>query len=535
MLNKLFLLMTALGLVVSLSACTSTEVEGEDAEVAELGGDAAEMAEGEDAFALDEDFAASDSAIADLGSSELAPDEQLPEDFGSDPFATDVAGADPFADSAAGGNDPFADPGAGGADPFADSAATDPFADGGGDPFAMDGTDPFAEPAAPSADEFAGAGEAVDPFAEPAESAPMDDPFAEPTESMETADMGGMMEEPVAPIAEPLVSEPLDTSYSDTMAMDDMDSVEPVTPERAWVPVKKIADVPFRKNGVLVNSVYIARPGDTIDSVSQKIYGTDRTEDLYTVNPHFRTRQLKTGAKVYYNSPNRPGDETTLLTYYEDIGLSPEIYVTREGDNIRAVASELLGDENAWKEVWATNPNVESKGEVVAGLQLRYWGGADVPPSMPMASNTPPPPAPAPSMNDMGPPPDDMAMNDLPPPPAEEPAFPDMPSDMPQSSGQLGDMAMEDELPPPPDDAMAPPPPPAQAMVEPPPPPPPPPSNPPPAPSRATAEQPALDDEIVMFGGIALLLVAGIMFIVLRKKKAKRQLDFNTSTQTQIE
>ena len=150
-------------------------------------------------------------------------------------------------------------------------------------------------------------------------------------------------------------------------------------PTRSWVPVKKIADTPYEKNGVLVNAVYIVRPGDDLAAISQKIYGADRTQDLVAVNTWASNRAVKVGDKIYYNSPNRPQDSGQLLTYYEDLGLAPEIYISRPGDNIRKVSMNLLGHERSWMEIWATNPDVESKGEIVEGLQLRYWPGADVP------------------------------------------------------------------------------------------------------------------------------------------------------------
>lgn len=517
MLKNIILLMSSLSLVFVLGACTSTEVENEEADVAELteGGEASEMAEAEDAFGLDEDFASSDQAIADLGSSDLAPDEQLPEDMGSDPFATDDFAADPFAEDM-GGEDPFAEDMSGDAfaseDPFAEDmggtgaadgmGTTDEFADSGSDPFADDG---FAAP-------------------EPAAPAPMDETASIP--------------EPTAPITEPLEDTyASDESYDDGMG----EGVGSETEEKKLIPVKKIADAPFNKNGVLVNAVYVARPGDTIESVSQKIYGADRAEELYTVNPHFRSRPLKTGSKVYYNSPNRPDDNSRLLTYYEDIGLAPEIYVTKEGDNIRAVSKELLGDDRSWMEVWATNPDVESKGELLAGQQLRYWAATDVPA---LANNTPPPAPPEPELDDMAPPPtpdEEVAMNDLPPPPSEPDLPPPPPSefpDMAQNEGMNDPNNMNNDMgtappPPPPNDMAPPPPPPTAGTVEPPPPPPPPPAA--PAPSRAAAKAETGQDETMMLGIGAVLLLAAVALFIVRKKKARRQLDFNTSTQTQIE
>ena len=301
--------------------------------------------------------------------------------------------------------------------------------------------------------------------------------------------------------------------FDDTMAAptDELgaSNVEEV-PVKTWVSVKKMATTPYRKNGILVNAIYIARDGDTMESVSQKIYGQDKTNDLYTVNSTLK-RGLKVGDKIYYNSPQRPNDESQLLTYYEDVGLSPEIYISKNGDNIRKVASSLLGHPRSWMEVYATNLDVESKGELAEGVQLRYWassGGATPPPAM--ASNDSDP------MEDL---------NEPPPPPPQEIA-----QNMPANEPPPPPEPAMDEPPPPP------PPPPAAATIEPPPPPPPPaPPKRPPRVAKNTPEVGGGDDMtmILMAAGVLFVIIAGV--IVFKKKKSRQTMDFNTTTHTQIE
>ena len=75
--------------------------------------------------------------------------------------------------------------------------------------------------------------------------------------------------------------------------------------------------------------------------------------------------------KVYYNSPQRPSDSGRLLTYYEDLSVAPQQYVSKPGDNIRVVAQNLLGHERSWMEVWATNPDVDSKNELAEAAARR--------------------------------------------------------------------------------------------------------------------------------------------------------------------
>ena len=140
-----------------------------------------------------------------------------------------------------------------------------------------------------------------------------------------------------------------------------------------FIPLRKIISVPYKKAGYLVNAVYIARPGDTLESISQKIYGSNQVTVLYAINPHLQSRSAKVGDKIYYNSPSRRNDSSKLLFYYQDINVPSSSYTLSQGDNIRQVAGQLLGHPNSWKEIWATNPELESKGEIKESISIVYW------------------------------------------------------------------------------------------------------------------------------------------------------------------
>jgi hypothetical protein len=157
-----------------------------------------------------------------------------------------------------------------------------------------------------------------------------------------------------------------------------------------FVPVKKIRSAPFTKAGSLLNTVYIARPGDTLSSISQKIYNEDRSSSLLAWN-NTLGRGVKVGDKVYYNSSRRPNDSNRMLTYYEDVGIEAQHYFSKPGDNIRVVSRQLLGSdghERSWMEVWATNLEVESKDEIAGGIDLRYWPPGGAPSASPMMTDT---------------------------------------------------------------------------------------------------------------------------------------------------
>ena len=312
---------------------------------------------------------------------------------------------------------------------------------------------------------------------------------------------------------------------------------EPSAPAAAPVSMdlKKIASQPYRVGKTLVNAVYLARKGDSPESISQKVFGTNsRVKELCKVNAYNCSRSVKVGDKFYYNSPQRPTDDTTVKTFYEDAGVAPETYVAKGGDNIRKVGKQLLGDQRSWMELWATN-SVDSKGALDEGAQLKYWPNSDVAaPALAKAEAGPSevattdggagdgmdaavPPPPPPGM--------DLAANAPPPPDA---------GGMPPDMGQPPPPPPSDLPPPPPGDpnqaaAAAP-----GAIDAPPPPPPPPPTEAPHAGGDVAAEGSDPNQTMALGVGAVLLLAAAFLFISIRKKRQRRSIDY-TATQTQID
>lgn len=414
----------------------------------------AEMAEAQEATAEGgEVTAGEEEVVADLGSDALSEDEKLPEEGGT---------AD------------------------APAAETTPTAEAAQEIDALADTEPA--PAEPTPD--AAATEA------PVEAAPV-------TEQAESAPP---VEEPMAPAGEEMAAP---ATLADAAPVEEQPKAPPAS-------LKKISGEVIKRDGMLLNAVYIARPGDTWKSVSQKVYGSNKQKQLKKANPYISSRQLKVGDKVYYNSAVRPTDDTKMLTYYEDAGLEPQVYVAKSGDDLKDVSKSLLGDKNSWKEVWAINLSLESKGPLDEGTQLRYWGLDAVAPAIPAQAAAAP-------TEQVAPP----AATEMTPPP---------PADMPPPPPPTDDLSAQ--APPPPDQASSdlPPPPPAEASID---APPPPPSEPPPPPVQVEAKNAAgaQDPNQTMALGVGgiLILAALALFVMIRKKKARRQIDFNTSTQTQIE
>ena len=231
------------------------------------------------------------------------------------------------------------------------------------------------------------------------------------------------------------------------------------------IPLRKIRTSPYNRGGYLANAVYIARPGDNLSSISLKIFNsTQQEQQLSTLNPHLSGKDITVGDKIYYQSPNRPQDASNLLFYYQDIGANPEYHSIQAGEDIRKVSYNLLGHPKSWKEIWATNPDIVSKGSVETPLNLQYWpDGVSIPPatspppgqveggdyaqSPPMEENLATGEEVLPNEGTDFPPPDssfdqeaDMGASS-PPPPTEENNFPPPSSDEPPSPTETNGMA----------------------------------------------------------------------------------------------
>ncbi|MCM2281172.1 MAG: hypothetical protein NDI61_04925 [Bdellovibrionaceae bacterium] len=307
----------------------------------------------------------------------------------------------------------------------------------------------------------------------------------------------------------------------------------------SYAPLQKIKDAPFERGGALLNRVYIARPGDTLSGVSQKIYASNRTKDLQNWNPGVR-KSPPVGAKIYYSSPRDPQDSSRMLTYYEDMGITPQVHVTRDGENIRELGRSLLGNADGWKEIWSTNLDVASKGALPSGVELKYWpesAAGSVP--TPIASNTAMPTDPMgglPPSDPMSAPPVDPTMAANQPPPGSDPMA--IPPGEPMPDPSMGGMpptdpaatqAANSPADPMAADPAATTPPVAGTTGE--PPPPPVDADPVKKKAPAAADLAATDDTTMLLAvvGVALLLLVGV-FMIMRKNRA-RQIDLS---QTQV-
>ncbi len=285
------------------------------------------------------------------------------------------------------------------------------------------------------------------------------------------------------------------------------------------LPYEKIKTEPFEKKGAMLNRVYLARDKDTAKGISEKIYGTaEHVKDLKAWNPSLKNHAPRVGDKIYYTSPKDPQDNTKMLVFYEEMGVAPQTYVTQPGDDIRKVSTKLLGHKDSWKEIYATNAALENKmGKAPEGVELRYWPAMnDAAPTL--ASGQAPP---------TGGLPQDQMNNTDPNAPA---AAGTMVGQAPPAPGAPGTMP-----PPAPSVAAAPPPPPPmeQPVAQAPPPPPPmdKPLKKPASPAQNLEAGADPDQTMMMLAGGLLIVAAAAAFVVIRRQRAKR---IDLSQQTQV-
>ena len=142
---------------------------------------------------------------------------------------------------------------------------------------------------------------------------------------------------------------------------------------KTWMGVSKVKTIPFRKGKFLANAVYIVRPGDSLALISDKIYQLSHKVDLLKkLNPHLKD-QLKIGEPIYYQSVSRPKDESRVLIYYEDIGMSPKVYRVQPGQSLKNVSKQLLKYPESWKEIWAINSDLPTQDKIQQAVYIKYW------------------------------------------------------------------------------------------------------------------------------------------------------------------
>lgn len=516
MAKKLIFLLATIGLLVNVSGCTSNKSQ-----------DDAQVVENADVDKIDSEDA---KTIADSGAATTTPD-------GTDPSLQAALGETPSTSVT----------------PDGTTLATN-------DALALDTTPPPSDVAATET--------VATPGATDLAAAPTLDENSLKTDVPPPATTPDVMAS--TPPVENTAPTPMATDTAPTVAANDTPTEQSAATE-VTAPVmhkpkvakssslKKISQaVPYQHGNGWVNTVYIARPGETLKQISQTIFSADKTKDLKKIaeNSYLKSRSVKPGDKIYYVSPNRPDDSTKTILYYEDMGMVPETYVAQKGDKLKKVAKKILGYDKAWIEMWTAN-SIDSQTSLNEGDTLRYWRSASS--ISTVAQHTDKDQAhlidqsSAAAMGMGQEKPKEMAHNGMNPDMNAAPPQPGMEAHPNMQAANTPPPAADNSLPPPPPPAeMAPPPPPPDAGATgqvaantpppapdnglPPPPPPPAEMAPPPPPSmdaagpvkphkkKSTGDEEAaggLDNDTLISLGAVGVLTAALAFVLIRRKKKK--------------
>jgi LysM repeat protein len=132
----------------------------------------------------------------------------------------------------------------------------------------------------------------------------------------------------------------------------------------------EIASKPFQKNGLWMNSYMFVRGEQNWKQISRLLYGReDRANFLAQWNAG---RELRPGTIIYYNSPLRPDDSTSMKVLEDDFGLSLEGLIVKKGDSLSLIAARVYGSPEAWREIASLNQDLIPSPDVIeVGQNLR--------------------------------------------------------------------------------------------------------------------------------------------------------------------
>ena len=116
---------------------------------------------------------------------------------------------------------------------------------------------------------------------------------------------------------------------------------------------------------------YMIQVGDTLASISQKIYGSNgRWRQLAEENNLSNPNLIYVGDVLYYSLN---ADSRKFAESYET---SPRTTVTvQAGDSLSSIAARVYGTEGAWRTLWKDNPSIQDPNQLTVGMVLSYRSG----------------------------------------------------------------------------------------------------------------------------------------------------------------
>lgn len=233
-------------------------------------------------------------------------------------------------------------------DPFLNNMeATDPAA-AAADPYAMtDGTDPMAADA--------GAMDpAADPMAAPVDGYVPNETAVPPANALAGTNSNMLTETENTEVAEEF---PTDAAVPTDAA--------PVETAPATTPVASVSG-PLPESGTKM--AYYIRPGDTIASIAQKIYGNkSKWRELASENNIVNPNRIYSGDVLYYTLDDA---SKNFADSYES---APKSSVTvQAGDTLSQIAAKVYGNESEWRTLWKENPQIHNPDVISAGMVVSF-------------------------------------------------------------------------------------------------------------------------------------------------------------------
>lgn len=124
-----------------------------------------------------------------------------------------------------------------------------------------------------------------------------------------------------------------------------------------------------------MSHVYIVQPGDTLSTISQKIYGTSRNwRSLAEANQISEANRIFPGDVIRFDATG--GSDV----YVEAMkSLPQQEYTVVAGDTLAKIAAKTMGQEAAWKTLWIQNKTkIPNPNLVLAGATIHYVNPQDM-------------------------------------------------------------------------------------------------------------------------------------------------------------
>ncbi len=124
-----------------------------------------------------------------------------------------------------------------------------------------------------------------------------------------------------------------------------------------------------------MSHVYIVQPGDTLSTISQKIYGTSRNwRSLAEANQISEANRIFPGDVIRFDATG--GSDVYVETMKS---LPQQEYTVVAGDTLAKIAAKTMGQEAAWKTLWIQNKTkIPNPNLVLAGATIHYVNPQDM-------------------------------------------------------------------------------------------------------------------------------------------------------------